>query len=57
MDASIIVSVVSGICSIIGVVIASAASSGKLQKQLEISQAVMDTKLKNPPAVIVGGFF
>jgi len=47
MDASIIVSVVSGICSIIGVVIASAASSGKLQKQLEISQAVMDTKLEN----------
>lgn len=44
---SIIVSVVTGVCSIIGVIIASMASSSKLQKQLEISQAVMNTKLEN----------
>lgn len=44
---SIIVSVVTGACSIIGVVLASAASSRKLQQQLEISQAVMNTKLEN----------
>ena len=43
---SIIVSVVTGVCSIIGVIIASSASSNKLQKQLEISQAVMDTKIE-----------
>lgn len=44
---SIIVSVVTGACSIIGVVLASAASSRKLQQQLEISQAVMNTKLES----------
>jgi DNA-binding HxlR family transcriptional regulator len=44
---SIIVSAVTGICSIIGVIIASAASANKLQKQLEISQAVMNTKLES----------
>ena len=44
---SIIVSIVTGVCSIIGVIFASAASSNKLQKQLEISQAVMNTKLES----------
>ena len=43
---SIIVSIVTGICSIIGVIIAASASSRKLQQQLEISQAVMNTKLE-----------
>ena len=43
---SIIVSIVTGVCSIIGVIFASAASSNKLQKQLEVSQAVMNTKLE-----------
>lgn len=43
---SIIVSIVTGVCSIIGVILASAASSSKLQKQLEISQAVMNTKIE-----------
>ena len=43
---SIIVSIVTGVCSIIGVIFASATSSNKLQKQLEVSQAVMNTKLE-----------
>ena len=43
---SIIVSIVTGICSILGVIIAASASSRKLQQQLEISQAVMNTKLE-----------
>ena len=44
---SIIVSIVTGICSIVGVILASAASSSKMQKQMEISQAVMNTKLES----------
>jgi TolA-binding protein len=43
---SIIVSIVTGVCSIIGVILASAASSRKLQQQLEVSQAVTNTKLE-----------
>lgn len=43
---SIIVSVITGICSIVAVAITSAASGKKLQQQLEISQAVMNTKLE-----------
>lgn len=49
---SIIVSAVTGIFSIIGVIITSAASAGKLQKQLEISQAVTNTKLENLTAEV-----
>lgn len=44
---SIIVSAITGICSIVAVVITSAASGKKLQQQLEVSQAVMNTKLEN----------
>ena len=44
---SIIVSIVTGTFSVVGVIIASAMSASKLQKQLEISQAVMNTKLEN----------
>ena len=43
---SIIVSVVTGVCSIIGVILAASASSRKLQQQLEVSQAVTNTKLE-----------
>lgn len=43
----IIISIVSGVCSIVGVVLASSAASRKLQQQLEISQAVMNTKLES----------
>ena len=44
---SIVVSIVTGVCSIIGVILAASASSSKLQKQLEVSQAVMNTKLES----------
>ena len=44
---SIIVSVITGICSIVAVAITSAASGKKLQQQLEVSQAVMNTKLES----------
>lgn len=44
---SIIVSIITGVCSILAVAITSAASGKKLQQQLEISQAVMNTKLEN----------
>lgn len=43
----IIISIVSGVCSIVGVVLASTEASRKLQQQLEISQAVMNTKLES----------
>lgn len=43
---SIIVSIVTGVCSIIGVILAASASSRKLQQQLEVSQAVTNTKLE-----------
>lgn len=49
---SIIVSIVTGVCSILGVILASAASSSKMQKQLEISQAVMNTKIENLAAEV-----
>ena len=44
---SIIVSIITGICSIAAVAITSAASGKKLQQQLEVSQAVMNTKLES----------
>ena len=43
---SIIVSIVTGVCSILGVILAASASSRKLQQQLEVSQAVTNTKLE-----------
>ncbi len=49
---SIIVSIVTGVCSILGVILASAASSSRMQKQLEISQAVMNTKIENLAAEV-----
>ena len=44
---SIIVSIVTGACSIAGVVIASAASSNKLQHQMDVSLAVMKNEIEN----------
>lgn len=49
---SITVSIITGVCSILGVVLASAASSSRMQKQLEISQAVMNTKIENLAAEV-----
>ena len=49
---SITVSIITGVCSILGVILASAASSSRMQKQLEISQAVMNTKIENLAAEV-----
>lgn len=43
----VIVAVITGVCSVAGVVITSQATGRKLQHQLEISQAVMNTKLES----------
>lgn len=43
----IIVSIITGICSIIAVAITSAASGKNLQHKIEISQAVMNSKLES----------
>ena len=44
---SIIVSIVTGVCSIIGVILASAASSSKFQHQMDVSLAVMKNEIEN----------
>lgn len=49
---SIIVSAITGICSIAGVIIAASASNKKMQQQLEIAQAVTNTKLENLTAEV-----
>lgn len=50
--AEIIIAIVTGVCSIIGVIISSQASAAKLQQQLEVSQAVMSTRLDNLTAEV-----
>lgn len=48
----IIIAIVTGVCSIIGVIITSQASAAKLQQQLEVSQAIMNTRLDNLTAEV-----
>ena len=43
----IIIAGITGLCSIVAVAITANASGKKIQQQLEISQAVMNTKLEN----------
>ncbi len=47
MSSEIIIAVITGICSVVGVIITSAANNRKLQNQLEISQAVTNTQIKS----------
>ena len=47
MSSEIIIAVITGICSVVGVIITSAANNRKLQHQLEISQAVTNTQIKS----------
>lgn len=47
MSSEIIIAVITGICSVVGVIITSAANSRKLQHRLEISQAVTNTQIKS----------
>lgn len=43
---AIIVAAITGICSIVGVIVATASSNKKIEHKLEVSQAVMDTKIE-----------
>ena len=43
---TIIAAAVTGVCSIIGVIVTVAASNKKIEHQLEVSQAVMNTKIE-----------
>jgi hypothetical protein len=44
---AIIVSAITGICSIVGVIVTTASSNKKIEHKLEVSQAVMDTKIES----------
>lgn len=43
----IMIAIITGICSVAGVIITTSANSRKLQQQLEINQAVVNTKIEN----------
>lgn len=45
--AEIIIALITGICSVLGVIITTSASNRKLQQQLEVNQAVVNTKIEN----------
>ena len=47
MDSAIIVSIVSGALSLIGIIITNVLSNRKIEHQLEIHLAVPETKLEN----------
>ena len=43
----IMIAIITGICSVAGVIITASANSRKLQQQLEINQAVVNTKIES----------
>ena len=47
MTTEVIVAIISSIASVVAVVITSISSNAKVQKQIEISQAVMQEKIAN----------
>lgn len=47
MDSSIIVSIITGVLTLIGVIITNSESNRKIEHRLEVSQAITDTKLEN----------
>lgn len=47
MDSSIVVSIITGVLTLIGVIITNSESNRKIEHRLEVSQAVTDTKLEN----------
>ena len=47
MDSAIIVSIVSGALSLIGIIITNVSSNRKIEHQLEVSMAVTNTKLED----------
>lgn len=46
MDTAIITSIITSVCTLIGVIITVIASNSKMQKNLEINQAVTGTKIE-----------
>ena len=46
MDSAIVVSIITGILSLAGVIITNMSSNRKIERQLEVSMAVTDTKLE-----------
>ncbi len=52
MDSSIIVSIVSAVATITGVIISTRASNREIQHKLETHQAVIDTKIDNLTAAV-----
>ena len=46
MDTAIIVSILTGVFSLLGVIITNINSNRKIERQLEVSMAVTDTKLE-----------
>ena len=47
MDASIVVSIITGLCSVAGVIVTAFAQGQKIRGQLDVTQAVMNTKLES----------
>lgn len=45
--AEIIIALITGVCSILGVIVTTSASNRKLQHQLEVNQAVVNTKIES----------
>ena len=52
MDSAIVVSIVSGALSLIGIIITNVSSNRKIEHQLGIHQAVTETKLENLTAEV-----
>ena len=47
LDSAVIVSIISGVLTLIGVIITNSESNRKIEHRLEVSQAITDTKLEN----------
>lgn len=47
MGTEIVVSIITGVLTLIGVIITNSESNRKIEHKLEVSQAITDTKLEN----------
>ena len=52
MDSAIMVSIITGILSLAGIIITNVSSNRKIEHQLEVHQAVTETKLENLTAEV-----
>ena len=46
MDSAIVVSMITGALSLVGIIITNVSSNRKIEHQLEVSMAITDTKLE-----------